>query len=1051
MKIKFFYLVSQILILLGAENLNQTNEEPDRELTQKSYGNYRGNKNVIILAPDGIDDYKKYVMESIFDCYEEVCQTNQNDLIRYNHHGHNERILLIKKSNINLLTPIFGLNVLVEGCNIGICPIGMEIRDIPMGCNENESPSTQNWYTPYYSHYFLNEPLEDIDYNQGAFDIKNLLHKYISIQSLSNCPLNEKLQLFGNNLDVLTFHDIHDKMIEMRLKTIDMIAIVLSPGIEATHLNQSLFQGLIKIYYQLVFKKLKSQIEALNYVIELVDKILVIYPFAEDLVDRYTAIENGWNRILSEEYIIETLNHTKEIGPIPVNQTTDKNTNIRDLRYIYRNVIFLKGLPFSQEFKDSKKEVETLLTKQWKTSLSFNFDTLTPSDFNFIYKELNFTYNVHQGQQTSMHYFAIILCVFITIIFYLLLTTNCARSLRLFITGSKSQPDYEINELGQYYQQNIKSKYRVNKYSFTLTSSSENLIGEGKFGKVEKGQIECRHPGMIATRSTPCAIKMIKLSKMSTISHRDSLSSSVAEPSSENTEQHVTEIKQFIDEAKIGLELLPHKNVMETIGIYVPDKFLFKKIERKPKKSVIMKYLKNNKFINRSQKFLATQKLFQIKTGNDTSKNTLLGTKGVDASFDNIPPCIFSKYMENGDLQSYLKNYRLSHSITVEVIIHYCLDLINGLMHLHNQQIIHRDIACRNCLIGADKKLKICDYGLSRQSLLQKIEIINNLTRENNLSNRTDVTSSSVFDYYDSWSYQSMDPEFRSKHNELLPIRGVAPEILHAMLSTNQAAIFTVQSDIWAYAVCVWEMYTRCQIIPYQSEKIAYDRVNNKPGNPVQFILDFLCSKKCRLSPPTRCPEIIYELLIRCWHPNPSKRPTTEEIKEALTVIRKHPEFYQITESFNQLPLSFSTERPLKNDVVKIDVFEENSVCGQTMMELQNLLESYESSDEIYIGSTKVPYRKAEESSIMYHKIETSFGKREHTYIIYERFDSAKENSRNRTQSNHSAEGTIIRCQPSIETEVLDEPGNVYDRVCVFVDQENSLADSSSNRSSLDH
>lgn len=44
-----------------------------------------------------------------------------------------------------------------------------------------------------------------------------------------------------------------------------------------------------------------------------------------------------------------------------------------------------------------------------------------------------------------------------------------------------------------------------------------------------------------------------------------------------------------------------------------------------------------------------------------------------------------------------------------------CRDLAAGIDHLHKRDIIHRDIAARNCLIQADGSIVIADFGLSRK------------------------------------------------------------------------------------------------------------------------------------------------------------------------------------------------------------------------------------------------------------------------------------------------------------------------------------------------
>ena len=138
---------------------------------------------------------------------------------------------------------------------------------------------------------------------------------------------------------------------------------------------------------------------------------------------------------------------------------------------------------------------------------------------------------------------------------------------------------------------------------------------------------------------------------------------------------------------------------------------------------------------------------------------------------------IVMEYMENGDLNQFLLNRFFckqhpppsSNQLSPQILLSICIQIANGMTYLASNNYIHRDLASRNCLVGQNYVVKIGDFGLSR-------------------------------DLYDSAYYCT-------KGKAKLPIRWMSTECYYGK--------FSEKSDVWAYGVTVWEIYTMGREQPY--------------------------------------------------------------------------------------------------------------------------------------------------------------------------------------------------------------------------------------------
>ncbi|XP_029465336.1 proto-oncogene tyrosine-protein kinase receptor Ret isoform X1 [Rhinatrema bivittatum] len=171
-----------------------------------------------------------------------------------------------------------------------------------------------------------------------------------------------------------------------------------------------------------------------------------------------------------------------------------------------------------------------------------------------------------------------------------------------------------------------------------------------------------------------------------------------------------------------------------------------------------------------------------------------------------------SSYLDNPD----------ERALTMGDLISFAWQISRGMQYLAEMKLVHRDLAARNVLVAEGRKMKISDFGLSR-------------------------------DVYEEDSYVK-----RSKGR--IPVKWMAIESLFDH-------IYTTQSDVWSFGVLLWEIVTLGGN-PYPG--IAPERLFN------------LLKTGYRMERPENCSEEMYNLMLRCWKQEPDKRPTFGEISKEL-------------------------------------------------------------------------------------------------------------------------------------------------------------------------
>ncbi|CAL8254974.1 unnamed protein product [Merluccius merluccius] len=185
---------------------------------------------------------------------------------------------------------------------------------------------------------------------------------------------------------------------------------------------------------------------------------------------------------------------------------------------------------------------------------------------------------------------------------------------------------------------------------------------------------------------------------------------------------------------------------------------------------------------------------------------------------------LIMEYLPEGSLKDYLPRHR---SKTINTLLSYALQICKGMEYLGSRQYIHRDLAARNVLVENESTVKIGDFGLTKS------------IKENK-------------------KYYKVNDDHDS------PVFWYAPECLIQRK-------FYLASDVWSFGMTLYELITYCD--PQSSPMTLFlNMIGRTHGQMTVTRLVTILEEGKRLPRPDTCPELVYNLMRKCWEHAPDNR-----------------------------------------------------------------------------------------------------------------------------------------------------------------------------------
>eukprot|EP01083_Nonionella_stella_P069392 184999_1 len=192
--------------------------------------------------------------------------------------------------------------------------------------------------------------------------------------------------------------------------------------------------------------------------------------------------------------------------------------------------------------------------------------------------------------------------------------------------------------------------------------------------------------------------------------------------------------------------------------------------------------------------------------------------------------CIVTEYYSRGSIHDIMKNNKANY-LSVQLKIQMSIEASLGVLHLHQQNVIHRDLSARNLLVDANWIVVVSDLGMSR-------------LKRNNVNNQN------------------------RKKDAFGAVKWMAPECI-----TRHE--YSEKTDSYSFGITLFEIFSECEpykgIAPLEAgAKVVHEGLRPQI-NRVKYIKSM--------------PDL-GQLMTRLWNSKPKERPDFHRIGECLKKVK---------------------------------------------------------------------------------------------------------------------------------------------------------------------